>query len=396
MTRFPYMRRLSQWWTTLLLMTCTALPAAGQDDGVRHYLMIDYYRLPDHEPAPRTGWGQGWQLSAQWCPTLRFDAADGTWTYKAYGVSLSKALGRCGELRLGTDLTDRGTATWTADGAWNLTTYYNGYDTRRMTEWVATAGVALGSTAAGWRCGGEIGMQLRHTLTRRVSLYIEPQIRVMAPPPGAGREDLFDDALRVSVGLQARLTSPYRTGGYGHYVRAISHGSEGQKVPPPQGMQRLAWSVGQTWWDGHRGGVKTDVTYDVTAVHGLRLSYTGIGNVSGGNASVGETGNGARWDAFALDYVANLTHAALGNAERHRWLLLLTCGYNLTIHNKGHGWLHHSASYVGLDAGLRIEARISQHISLTLEPQLLVLPFDPYLDWQPWHSLLTGGVTLRL
>ena len=68
--------------------------------------------------------------------------------------------------------------------------------------------------------GGQVGLQLRHTLSPWVSLYVEPQYKAVSPLYDGYWElgNIVDDGLAVQVGVVTRLTGPLREGGYGTAV----------------------------------------------------------------------------------------------------------------------------------------------------------------------------------
>ena len=210
----------------------------GRDDGqimsmvpfrVTDYMMTGNYRYPDKVPFVLDHWWKGLSVSTYWYPKIinfQYDY-EGIET-SGFGLSLTKDFNKSNALRLGFAYNhDR--MELMADYQWNLSNYWRGYDPQRRFEWLATVGL-LGGMAkyeGDYRrfYGGQVGLQLRHTLSPWVSIYVEPQYKAVSPLYDGYWElgNIVDDGLAVQVGLITRLTGPLREGGYG---TAVANGAK--------------------------------------------------------------------------------------------------------------------------------------------------------------------------
>ena len=191
---------------------------------VTDYMMSGNYRYPDKVPFVLDHWWKGLSVSTYWYPKVinfQFDY-EGIET-SGFGLALTKDFNKSNALRLGFAYNhDR--MELMADYQWNLSNYWRGYDPKRRFEWFATVGL-LGGMAkyeGDYRrfYGGQVGLQLRHTLSPWVSLYVEPQYKAVSPLYDGYWElgNIVDDGLAVQVGVVTRLTGPLREGGYGTAV----------------------------------------------------------------------------------------------------------------------------------------------------------------------------------
>ncbi len=191
---------------------------------VTDYMMSGNYRYPDKVPFVLDHWWKGLSVSTYWYPKVinfQFDY-EGIET-SVFGLALTKDFNKSNALRLGFAYNhDR--MELMADYQWNLSNYWRGYDPKRRFEWFATVGL-LGGMAkyeGDYRrfYGGQVGLQLRHTLSPWVSLYVEPQYKAVSPLYDGYWElgNIVDDGLAVQVGVVTRLTGPLREGGYGTAV----------------------------------------------------------------------------------------------------------------------------------------------------------------------------------
>ena len=191
---------------------------------VTDYMMSGNYRYPDKVPFVLDHWWKGLSVSTYWYPKVinfQFDY-EGIET-SGFGLALTKDFNKSNALRLGFAYNhDR--MELMADYQWNLSNYWRGYDPKRRFEWLATVGL-LGGMAkyeGDYRrfYGGQVGLQLRHTLSPWVSLYVEPQYKAVSPLYDGYWElgNIVDDGLAVQVGVVTRLTGPLREGGYGTAV----------------------------------------------------------------------------------------------------------------------------------------------------------------------------------
>ena len=210
----------------------------GRDEGqimsmvpfrVTDYMMTGNYRYPDKVPFVLDHWWKGLSVSTYWYPKIinfQYDY-EGIET-SGFGLALTKDFNKSNALRLGFAYNhDR--MELMADYQWNLSNYWRGYDPQRRFEWLATVGL-LGGMAkyeGDYRrfYGGQVGLQLRHTLSPWVSIYVEPQYKAVSPLYDGYWElgNIVDDGLAVQVGLITRLTGPLREGGYG---TAVANGAK--------------------------------------------------------------------------------------------------------------------------------------------------------------------------
>ena len=196
---------------------------------VTDFMMSGNYRYPDKVPFVLDHWWKGLSVSTYWYPKVinfQFDY-EGIET-SGFGLALTKDFNKSNALRLGFAYNhDR--MELMADYQWNLSNYWRGYDPKRRFEWLATVGL-LGGMAkyeGDYRrfYGGQVGLQLRHTLSPWVSLYVEPQYKAVSPLYDGYWElgNIVDDGLAVQVGVVTRLTGPLREGGYG---TAVANGAK--------------------------------------------------------------------------------------------------------------------------------------------------------------------------
>ena len=196
---------------------------------VTDYMMSGNYRYQDKVPFVLDHWWKGLSVSTYWYPKVinfQFDY-EGIET-SGFGLALTKDFNKSNALRLGFAYNhDR--MELMADYQWNLSNYWRGYDPKRRFEWLATVGL-LGGMAkyeGDYRrfYGGQVGLQLRHTLSPWVSLYVEPQYKAVSPLYDGYWElgNIVDDGLAVQVGVVTRLTGPLREGGYG---TAVANGAK--------------------------------------------------------------------------------------------------------------------------------------------------------------------------
>jgi len=196
---------------------------------VTDYMMSGNYRYPDKVPYVLDHWWKGLSVSTYWYPKIinfQYDY-EGIET-SGFGLALTKDFSKSNAFRLGFAYNhDR--MELMADYQWNLSNYWSGYDPELRFEWLATVGL-LGGMAkyeGDFRrfYGGQVGLQLRHTLSPWVSLYVEPQYKAVSPLYDGYWElgNIVDDGFAVQVGVITRLTGPLREGGYG---TAVANGAK--------------------------------------------------------------------------------------------------------------------------------------------------------------------------
>lgn len=196
---------------------------------VTDYMMSGNFRYPDQKPFVLDHWWKGLSISTFWYPKmLNFQ-----WDYQGietsgFGLALTKDFSKSHALRMGFAYNhDR--LEGMLDYQWNLSNYWGGYRPSRRVEWLATVGLTGGAARyeGGYRkfVGGQVGLQLRHTLSPWVSLYVEPQYKAITSLYDGRWElgNIVDDGLAVQVGLVTRLTGPLKEGGYG---TAVANGSK--------------------------------------------------------------------------------------------------------------------------------------------------------------------------
>lgn len=215
-----------------LLMSASAV--AQQSASSPHdYMMPDYYRKPDYEPYCLRSWCDGWSLSLDWQPQLHYQnlSLKGV-EWGQVGIGLTKDFSKSDALRLGYAYHHH-RHTLSADYLWNLTHYYNGYAPYRRWEWLLTMGVSGGHVRAPFVSadgpdhhsryfgGGQVGLQLRHTLSPYTSVYVEPQYHVSSPWYDLRMVpyNVADDAFSLRVGVLTRLSPPLRDDQYGQQAR---------------------------------------------------------------------------------------------------------------------------------------------------------------------------------
>ena len=196
---------------------------------VTDYMMSGNYRYPDKVPFVLDRWWKGLSVSTYWYPKLiNFQYDYNGFETSGIGLALTKDFNKSNAVRLGFAYNhDR--LEGMVDYQWNLSNYWGGYNPGRRFEWLATVGLTGGVVdyEGSYRnfYGGQIGLQLRHTLSPWVSLYVEPQYKAASPRYDGYWElgNIVDDGLMVQVGLITRLTSPLREGGYG---TAVANGAK--------------------------------------------------------------------------------------------------------------------------------------------------------------------------
>jgi hypothetical protein len=196
---------------------------------VTDYMMSGNYRYPDKVPFALDHWWKGLSVSTYWYPKI----INFQYDYKGvetsgFGLALTKDFNKSSALRLGFAYNhDRMEVI--ADYQWNLSNYWKGYDSKRRFEWLATVGLIGGVVKyeGDYRkfYGGQVGLQLRHTLSPWVSLYVEPQYKAVSPLYDGYYElgNIVDDGMAVHVGVITRLSGPLRYGGYG---TAVANGAK--------------------------------------------------------------------------------------------------------------------------------------------------------------------------
>ncbi len=254
----------------------TSVQAVTTPFRVTDYMMSGNYRYSDKKPFVLDKWWKGWSVSTYWYPKLfNFQTEYDGFELNSMGMALTKDFNKSSGFRLGVGYNhDR----WEfmLDYQWNLSNYWYGYNPTRKFEWLATVGLTGGIVeldAAHRRFyGGQVGLQLRHTLSPRLSLYIEPQYKAVSPlyDHAWERGNIVDDGLAMQVGLITRLTSPHREGGYGEAVSkaASAIGRMSRMVFLGHGMKMNINNRLQRWYVELLGGTQ------------LRSGERSLGNLS--------------------------------------------------------------------------------------------------------------------
>lgn len=214
---------------SLLLSVIGCCRALAQDSmAVRphDFIMPGYYTTPDFDSFSLHSWRDGWSVGVDWQPHVDYSRAnlhDIVWG--GLGVNLTKDFNKTSALRLGYNMFS-GHHELSLDYQWNLSNYYNGYYASCQWEWLLTMGGKFGYSNTSDRtplthkpfAGGQVGLQLRHTLTPYVSLYIEPQYHLASPwfDTRMAEHNMVDDAVSLRIGLITRLAPPFREDNYGH------------------------------------------------------------------------------------------------------------------------------------------------------------------------------------
>ena len=264
---------------------------------VTDYMMTRQYRYADKDAFALGHWYNGLSLSTFWYPkVINFQSDYQGWELNAMGLALTKDYSKNDALRLGF-LYQKDRYELALDYQWNLTNFYYGYDAHRKWEWLATVGLNGGlidwnQEGFKWKryfYGGQVGLQLRHTLSPYVSLYVEPQYKATSPlydnryEPG----NYVDDGFNIQVGLVTRLSSPFKAGGYGKAVSrcaqrlgdgtsqvlgTIGHGL--QLVVAPEGKVAYSHEGSDRWYVQLLGGVQVSsphLTFDDLRIYPAAL-----------------------------------------------------------------------------------------------------------------------------
>lgn len=232
---------------------------------VTDYMMSSLYRVPDKTSYALPHWWNGLSLSTYWNPKmLNAQVEYQGWETNSFGFGLTKDFSKSNALRVGYAYqTNR--HEMTMDFQWNLSNLFGGYDPQRDWEWLTTIGVSGGLSRylddGSWRkfYGGQIGLQLRHTLSPYVSIYVEPQYKAVSPLYDSQWDlgNIVDDGLSLQVGLITRLSSPWKQGGYGHQAYEVLSWiyGVGNRLVVPEGLEKNH-SNPRSWYAQLLGGVQ--------------------------------------------------------------------------------------------------------------------------------------------
>lgn len=237
---------ISSLFTSLLLVAgLFAYQPAMADDSqlsadldVPSFLIIDWYTSPDKEPFSK-GLFSGWSLVPFWNPyyTLNPSNVGHRIPNVSFGVGLQKEFNKSNALRLsatyqrgdyfGADTTlfhRTNRLVFSADYLWNLSNHWFGYDPARSWEWLLMAGGSWGfvDNRSGahrnfWM--GQLGFQVRKTLSPSLSAFVEPYYYVADTEYDMYHNGVnLDDGVGVKAGLVLRISKPWRqTPWFGDY-----------------------------------------------------------------------------------------------------------------------------------------------------------------------------------
>lgn len=268
-------RSLLRLLSILWLMSGLHIVMAQQDDHltvqavntpfqVSEYMMSGIYRYPDKQKFGADKWWKGLSISTYWYPKLlNFQTKYDGFELNSAGIALTKDFNKSCALRLGFGY-NHNRMEFMMDYQWNLSNFWYGYNPARKFEWLATVGLTGGivEIAEAHRrfYGGQVGLQLRHTLSPRLSLYIEPQYKAVSPlyDHTWKRGNIVDDGLALQVGLITRLSSPQREGGYGEAVvkAASAIGRVSKKLFFDHGMKMNRYNTLHRWYVELLGGTQ--------------------------------------------------------------------------------------------------------------------------------------------
>lgn len=221
----------------MLLAAPVASDSASLSPLVPQYLIRRWYTSPDAEPFHPARYGNGLRgisLVGSYNPQIELstDNENRSFVPQALSVGVLKDFDKSHALRVTFNynradypgaFTDESVHNYTRyslsfDYLFNLSNYWFGYDPSRSLEALVTAGVTGGLSAADQHRAssegylqGQFGLQLRKTLSPRLSLFVEPFYYLATDQydfytNGAD----FDDGMGLKAGLQMRLTPPYR------------------------------------------------------------------------------------------------------------------------------------------------------------------------------------------
>lgn len=230
--------RLHPHILALLFLLAFVPSAQAQQDsaGVSSLLIRRWYVSPDRESFYTRPYGpllQGWSLVGFWNPQLPLSPQKEGRHIPPFSFSggLQKDFDKSNALRLtfGYSRTDYpGVETdqissrsnryqFSLDYLWNLSNHWYGYDPSRSWEWLLMAGGSYGwttdrlaPTRRFWQA--EMGLQLRKTLSPRLSAMVEPYYYISDNDYDLyDTQANFDDAIGIKAGFIYRLTPSLRT-----------------------------------------------------------------------------------------------------------------------------------------------------------------------------------------
>lgn len=395
----------SALWLMLLVCGLYSAPAMAQQAQPHEFVLPGYYRLPDQEPFTLRSWLDGWSVSVDWQPQVHYSNVSLNGVEMAnFGVSLTKDFNKTNALRFGFSYASKrlGIA---ADYQWNLSNYYNGYSASRQWEWLFTAGGMAGfvqvsdpehphyhGTTQPW-AGGQLGLQLRHTLSPYVSLYVEPQyhLATMWYDGHLSPQNVVDDAVSMRIGLITRIAPPLRTDAYGHsaHLAGLWLRDLGMHFVLPDGLMVNRHHGLQRLYSQLLGGVQ------VAAAHGPYLSplsvEAGVGlqlnTVYGLQAGVyqqqmsyhlahSQRGDVQQGFGLRLEATANLLRGLWPESYDYGWSFSLSGGFEAgrlqLWQHASHPVYHH----YGPTAAAQLRRRLSGPLWLVLQGRMQWVDVD--------------------
>ena len=233
-----YSLSIAALWLTV--GSAFAAPAADNDSifgnngttsvapNVPSVLIRNWYTSPDKVPffSKRNALLQGWSVVAFWSPQYPLSPSKySKFIPMSMGGGLQKDFGKSSAVRVTGAYTkgeipvssaDVERYTLSLDYLWNFTNTWFGYDPARSVEMLLVTGGTFGQAKSDglpskdiWQ--GQLGMQVRKTLSPRLSAFIEPYYYVANNDYDYYRNGAdYDDGLGVKAGLLVRATGPLR------------------------------------------------------------------------------------------------------------------------------------------------------------------------------------------
>ena len=202
-------------------------------------LIRNWYTSPDKKPFfsdRRNRFLQGWSVVGFWAPQYSLSPSKySSFEALGAGAGIIKDFSKSYALRLSGSYFSGGVPASNADlerymGSleylWNFTNTWFGHNPARSLETLLVAGGSFGlvksdglSSEMVWR--GELGVELRKTLSPHVSAFVEPYYYVSDPDYDYYQNGAdYDDGIGVKAGLLVRVTQPLREtpwfGGWTH------------------------------------------------------------------------------------------------------------------------------------------------------------------------------------
>jgi hypothetical protein len=191
-------------------------------------LIRNWYTSPDKKPffSDRNRLLQGWSVVGFWSPQYPFTPSKySSFEAKGVGAGIIKDFGKSHALRLsgsyfGGDIPASSSELerymGSLDYLWNFTNTWFGFNPGRSLEYLLVAGGSFGVVKSEGRTShnvwqGQLGLQVRKTLSPHLSAFVEPYYYVSDPDYDYYQNGAdFDDGIGVRTGLLVRVTGPLR------------------------------------------------------------------------------------------------------------------------------------------------------------------------------------------